>query len=112
MSRAQHGPQSNTLWAYAYELGPAQDQGSLHEIEALLDREHVDAEASARVWTGRLVLGRHATHILIVSDSPRQNHEVNHRLEARLKTLNMKFAVSIPMAVVDDETEPPRGAES
>jgi hypothetical protein len=37
------------------------------------------------------------THILVVSDSPDQDHEGNRKLESELKELKAKFSVSVPM---------------
>jgi hypothetical protein len=37
------------------------------------------------------------THILVVSDSPEQDHEANRRLESELKGLKAKFSISAPM---------------
>jgi hypothetical protein len=57
-------------------------------------------------WSGRLVREQRVTHILVVSDSPEQNLEVNHRIEAALRDLEAGFSVTSSMAV-EDEPLPP-----
>jgi hypothetical protein len=44
--------------------------------------------------------------ILIVSDSPEQDHEVNRRLEAKLQELKAGFSITVPIAVVDEAVVP------
>ena len=90
------------IWAYAYQIVPPQPAGRLHAIKALLDREAMDAKTRARTWEGRLVADEHVTHILVVSDSPEQDLEVNHRVEAELRDLEAGFSVTVPMAVEGD----------
>ncbi len=109
MTRTNGSAQPKMLWAYAYEVTRAQGQeeDALHDIGTLLDREHMAAHARARVWSGRLVIGRRTNKILVVSDNPKQNRDVNRRLEALLRTLKMEFSMSVPMAVEADPTEPP-----
>ena len=90
-----------TIWAYAYEIVPPQPEDRLRAIKALLDDEHSAARRAARTWAGSVVLEQQMTHILVVSDSPEQNHEVNARLEAELKELKAGFSLTAPMAVDD-----------
>jgi len=100
-------PPPKTIWAYAYQILPPQGAKRLHAIKALLDHAHLEAQRGERTWTGRIVVEEQVTHILIVSDSPEQNHEVNRRLEAKLQELNAGFAMTVPVAVVADaETVP------
>jgi len=88
------------IWAYAYQIVPPQPSRRLASIRALLKEENASARGDARAWSGRLVLERRATHILIVSDDARgRNHPINHRLEAELKRLNATFSVTEPLAV-------------
>lgn len=88
-----------TRWAYAYEIIPAQPQDLLRSIEALLDGEHADAIEAARTWGSRIVVEPRVTHILVVSDSPQQDLEINRRLEATLQELGARFSVTAPLAV-------------
>ena len=90
-------PQVKPIWAYAYQLSPPQSADRLSTIQPLLDDEHVDAQQDGRTWSGRVVLEERITHILVVSDSPEQDHAGNRKLESELKQLNAKFSVSAPM---------------
>jgi hypothetical protein len=90
------------VWAYAYQIVPPQPEDRLHAIRGLLDREAMDARTRARTWEGRLVAEEHVTHILIVSDSPEQDLEVNHKVEAELRNLEAGYSVTVPMAVKGD----------
>ncbi len=57
------------------------------------------ARGGARTWAGRLVLQRHATHILIVSDAPERNPSIDRRLEAEIERLDAAFSVTEPLEV-------------
>jgi hypothetical protein len=94
------------LWAYAYEIVPPQPEDRLRTISALLDRERADARDRARTWESRVVVEDHVTHILVVSDSPQQDLEVNRRVEAELRDLRAGFSVTAPMAVADESVRP------
>jgi hypothetical protein len=100
-----------TIWTYAYQIVPAQAHDRLNTIKALLAHEHTDAARAERTWAGQVVLEHQVTHILVVCDSPELNCEVNQKLEAELKALNVGFSVTVPMVVVNDEVSPP-GAPS
>jgi hypothetical protein len=95
-----------TVWTYAYQIVPPQAEGRLGTIKSLLDLEHSDARRGKRTWVGRVVLEEQITHILVVSDSPEQNRDVNRRLEAELKQLNVGFSMTLPMTVTDDPASP------
>ena len=95
------------LWAYSYQIVPPQAEDRLRTIKTMLDQEGVAAQRGARVWAGRVVVEPQVTHILVVSDSPQQNHGVNLRLEARLTELKAGFSISAPMAVLDDAEQAP-----
>jgi hypothetical protein len=99
MVTKQPTPQPKPIWAYAYQLSPPQDADRLRTIQPLLDDEHVDAQEDGRTWAGRVVLEERVTHILVVSDSPEQDHESNRKLESELKQLNAKFSISAPMVL-------------
>jgi hypothetical protein len=87
------------LWAYAYQIVPPQPSRRLGAIRTLLREEAAAARDGARTWSGRLVLERHATHILIVSDAPGRNPSIDRRLEAELERLDAAFSVTEPLAV-------------
>lgn len=91
-----------TIWTYAYQIDPPQAAERLRPVRELLDREHARARSRARTWVGRVVTDERITHILVVSDSPEQNEAANRRLEAGLKWLEVGFAITAPLAVVDD----------
>lgn len=93
-----------TLWAYAYEIVPPQGEVQMKAITALLEEGHMKARSVARTWAGRLVPEQHATHILIVSDSPDQSSEFNRQIENRLKELKAAFTLGPPVAVGDPWT--------
>jgi hypothetical protein len=99
-------PLSRTTWAYGYEILPPLRQDRLRTVEAMLDEEHSNARRSARTWQGRFVLDEQVTHILVVSDSADQTLEVNRRLEAELKRLDVKFSTTPPVLVTDSGRHP------
>ena len=109
MTHPQPPPGSKTVWAYAYEIVPPQTEERLRRVLALLDREQAQARLGDQIWEGRFVLGQHVTHILVVSDNPQQDLEVNHRLEAELRGLEAGFCITAPMAVADEPVPPPVG---
>ena len=51
---------------------------------------------------GRIVLEEKVTLILIVSDSPEQNREINEALAAEVERLPAALLITKPLAVVDD----------
>ena len=90
------------LWAYAYLIVPPQPRSRLERIGAIIDGENLSAEGEARIWTGRLVLERRITHILVVSDSPEQSRAVNRHLEAELTRIGADFSLTTPMEIPGD----------
>jgi hypothetical protein len=102
MENKKRIPTPKTVWAYAYQILPPQPAARLHVIRTFLEHAHTQAQREARTWTGRVVVEEQVTHILIVSDSPEQNHEVNRRLEAKLEELKAGFSITVPIAVADD----------
>lgn len=68
-------------------------------IRALLEEENGQAKHGTRRWTARLVVERQVTHVLIVSDSPDLDREINRRLEAKLKELDVRFSITVPLPV-------------
>jgi len=96
-------------WAYAYQMVPPQPSSRLGAIRILLREANAAARGSARTWAARLVLGRRATHILIVSDVRGRTGAINRRLEAELERLDAAFSVTEPLTVAGQEglTEPP-----
>lgn len=81
-----------TLWAYAYQIVPPQSKSHLETIQGLLNHEHEAARTEARTWTGRLVLERLMTRILIVSDNPNQARGINLGLASELHRLQVTFS--------------------
>lgn len=88
-----------SLWAYSYQIVPPQPSSRLGMIRTLLKDETTAARGGARTWSGRLVLERGATHILIVSDARGRDHPINRRLEAELERLDAAVSVTEPLAV-------------
>jgi hypothetical protein len=86
---------------------PPQPEERLRRVLALLDREQAHARLGDRIWEGRFVLEQQVTHILVVSDNPQQDLEVNQRLEAELRDLEAAFCITTPMAVADEPGAPP-----
>jgi len=96
------------MWAYAYQIVPPQPLDRLETIKALLQHEHEIAKGGARTWEGRFVHEESVTHILVVSDSPEQDGEANHRLEAALKGMHAGFVRTAPLEVTDPPPALPR----
>jgi len=99
MATKKRNPPGQPIWAYAYQILPPQPAARLHAIEKLLDGAHRDAQRAARTWTGKVVLEERITHILIVSDSPEQNHEINQTLEAGRRDIDAGFSATVPLSV-------------
>jgi hypothetical protein len=102
--------QENLLWAYAYQMLPPSKARRTDGVRALLEEENLEAKRNQRTWTAKLIQEQQVTHVLIVSDSPEQDGEANRRLEAKLKELNVPFARTVPLPVVE-ETEPDKEQE-
>ena len=96
-----------TVWAYAYEMDPPQPTDRMGAVRILLDRAHADAKQDTRSWEGRFVVEPQITHILIVSDDPEQDSEVNGRLEDQLRDIQAGFFRTAPLAVPDDPEPDP-----
>ncbi|HSD32615.1 MAG TPA: hypothetical protein VLB49_11940, partial [Gemmatimonadales bacterium] len=86
-------------------ITPPQPKHRLETIQALLDHEHGVALQEARSWTGRLVLERRATRILIVSDSPDQERAVDHRLAGEVRRLQATLIRTVPLEISADTAE-------
>jgi len=97
----QGGPSRRSMWAYGYAINPSLARDRLSAIESLLDEEHSNEKSGGRTWTGRLVVEEQVTHILVVSDSPDQNLDVNQRLEAELQRIEAAFSVTAPLMIGD-----------
>ena len=104
-SGAQH--RTPQVWAYAYHIEPQLLQRGLHTVRSLLEQEHAAAQREARTWTGRLEAEPEMTRILIVSDLPERNREINQRLEAALRLLSVNFFVTEP-TITDSPMETSR----
>ena len=95
-----------TIWTYGYQIVPPQAEDRLRTVTTLLDHENSAAQRGERTWSGRVILEQQITHILVVTDSPEQNREVNRKLEAELNELNVGFSITAPMALEDEATWP------
>lgn len=95
------------VWAYGYEIIPPQSEERLSTIKKLLAAEHGEAKRDARAWRGRVVLEEKVTHILVVSDSAEQDRDINRKLEAELKALNVGFSRTASLEVEDGATPLP-----
>jgi len=93
------GPPGRTLWAFGYEIIPPHRDQELAALRRLLAREHGHAAREARTWTARLVTEQRATHVLIVSDSPELDLEINRKLETELRALGVDFLVTVPIPI-------------
>jgi hypothetical protein len=87
------------LWVYAYEIVPPEPSKRLDTIRALLEGENLSALGGPGAWAGRLILEHKVVHILIVTDTPVRNREINWKLEAELDRLHATFSVTKPLAV-------------
>jgi len=89
------------IWTYGYVLVPPIARDRMGPMEVLLHDGHTQAVLGARTWEGRLINGDDITHILVVSDRPEQNLEVNLLLEAELNRLKAPFEVTEAVVVGD-----------
>ena len=93
-------PPLKALWAYSYSITlPESDRFA--PIQVLLDREHSEARDGARTWAGTVVEEPPVTRILVVSDSPAQDRDINRRLELALKEMGAIFGVTVPLEVAE-----------
>jgi hypothetical protein len=98
MTSTQHRS-PHRLWVYAYEIVPPQASKRLDRVRALVEGENLAALSGPGAWAGRLVLEKKVTHILIVSDTPVQNREINNKLEAELERLKADFSLTEPLVI-------------
>ena len=84
---------------------PPPPRDGLGQIRELLDSENAHAFEQARAWAAQLILEHRTTQILVVSDSPARNREVNHRLESELRRLEAHYRVTDPIAIRAPDTE-------
>lgn len=90
-----------SLWAYAYQIVPAQPTRRLDPIRALLDHESAAARKEARIWASRLVLEQQATRILVVSDRPEHVRGIDHTLANEVQRLRATFTCTEAMEIGD-----------
>lgn len=88
-----------TLWAYGYQILPPHREQGMAALRRLLDQEHGQADDEARTWTARLITEPQVTHVLIISDSPELDFEINQKLETQLRALGVDFMVTDPIPV-------------
>jgi len=101
MNPRVQGPIPHAVWSYGYEILPALSRDRLRSLEALLDEEHLLAKQNRRTWTGRFVVEEQVTHLLVVSDTPDQELEVNRRVEGELKRLTAAYSITSPVEITD-----------
>jgi hypothetical protein len=92
---------AKALWAYGYEMVAPHPDGRMADIRGVLARQNAEAALEGRTWTARLVTTR-LIHVLIVSESPAQDLEINRTLEAELTQLGVQYLVTAPMQVSDE----------
>ena len=92
-------PRASESWAYAYQLNPPQPEPRFAKVRTLLRRARLAAQREGRLWTGQIVMDAHITHILVVTDAPDEVRPVDRAIEAELKRLKMRFAITEPARV-------------
>lgn len=97
------------IWAYTYRLTPPQSAERLRKVKAMLAREHREAVARDGTWEGRMVVDERVANILVLSDSPDLDRDVNRRLEAELRAIDSGFAVTLPFEFHGNGTHPYAG---
>lgn len=90
-------PPGTMLWAYAYQMIPPQAEDLMERVRILLAEENEEARFGAGTWVARMVVEPQVTHVLVVSDSPELNRQLNSRLETSLKEMAVRFSVTVPM---------------
>ncbi|TVP59481.1 MAG: hypothetical protein EA351_01505 [Gemmatimonadales bacterium] len=90
------------IWTYGYVLVPPVARDRMGPMEVLLKNGHESADLSKLTWEGRLINGDDITHILVVSDRPDRDLEINRLLEAELSRLEAPFAITEVIAVGDN----------
>ena len=102
MAAAERRPSPQPTWAYAYRIRRPDTSARLDAIDVLLDREHAAASREKRTWAGRVVVEPEMTYLLIVTDSPDQDLEINRLLEAELTGLETDFSITLPLVIADE----------
>jgi len=97
------------VWAYTYRLTPPQPVERLRKVKAMLAKEHREAAARDGRWEGRMVVDDRVANILVLSDSPDLDRDVNRRLEAELRAIDSGFAVTLPFEFQGDGQHPYAG---
>jgi hypothetical protein len=92
---------AKTLWAYGYEMVSPHPDGRIADIRELLERQNAVAALGGRTWSARLVTTR-LVHVLVVSESPQLDTDINRALEQELTHLGVHFLVTAPMRVSDE----------
>lgn len=103
MGNRSRSPPPPTIWSYGYEISPPLPPARLRTIERLLAIEQSKARRLDRRWASRFIVDDRVTHIMVVSDSPNQQLEINRRLEDELAKLKAGFSITPPLVVVDDD---------
>ena len=95
----RQGPRAPKSWAYAFQLNPPQPEPRFARVKMLLGRARKAAERHGRLWTGKIVMETHITHILVVTNAPEEVRAVDQAIEAELKRLKMGFTITGPARV-------------
>ncbi len=95
------------IWAYTYQIVPPQPAAKLKHLKVLLEAEHAEAARRSDKWEGRLVADDRITHLLVLAESADLDREVNRRIESELRSLDARFSVTVPLAVVPVAPSPP-----
>jgi hypothetical protein len=91
------------LWVYAYLIVPPFAGHLLITLRLLMQREHVRARVEGRTWSGRLVLERLITQVLVVSDSPGQDLGINDEIVAELRRIKANFVTTSSLELPRDD---------
>jgi hypothetical protein len=95
------------MWAYGYAFVPPISRHRIGPMEALLADGHEKARLAALTWEGRLINGDDITHLLVVSDRPDQDLEINHLLEAEMDRLGAPFTITPALSIGGRNTPGP-----
>ena len=95
-------PERPELWAYAYRLVPPQSAAALNRLKSLLEAEQKAVKDASGKFEARFVVDERVAHILVISDSPDLDRDVNRQIEEELTRLNARYSLTVPLAVLDE----------
>jgi len=99
MKHDEDTSRSRAMWAYGYAFTPPIALHRIGPMEALVEGGNEKARLAALTWEGRLINGDHITHLLVVSDRPDQDLEINQLLEAEMGRLEAPFTITASLAI-------------